>query len=192
MAAMTDSSTRDCAGQHFWFAESRRSPLATRMTGSGILHILACRKGLAAQLVLRQRFDRRRKLKRALDVWIHRLPNRWLACVALHPTIGGSRIPPEELFGDGWAFGDEIVAGNAEHLLVRSPLIAVRPVAAVHQAVLAENIPELIESGAIEIRIGRDPAVDAAENLRHLDVGLRALAQFPKTGVLSGAVLRIG
>src|SRR5260370_42526931 len=49
MAAMADSSTRDCAGQHFWFAESRRSPLATRMRGSGILHILACREGLAAQ-----------------------------------------------------------------------------------------------------------------------------------------------
>ncbi len=26
----------DCAGQHFWLAESRRSPLATRITGSGI------------------------------------------------------------------------------------------------------------------------------------------------------------
>src|SRR5947199_4546217 len=33
MAPMTASSTRACAGQHFWLAESRRSPLATRMTG---------------------------------------------------------------------------------------------------------------------------------------------------------------
>ena len=43
MASMTASSTRACAGQHTWFAESRRSPLATTITVSGMFHILTCR-----------------------------------------------------------------------------------------------------------------------------------------------------
>jgi hypothetical protein len=40
MAAMTASSARNCAGQHILLAESRKSPLATTITGSGMSDIL--------------------------------------------------------------------------------------------------------------------------------------------------------
>src|SRR5436189_1118528 len=40
MAFMTASSAPACAGQHIWLAERRRSPLAIRITGSGISHIV--------------------------------------------------------------------------------------------------------------------------------------------------------
>src|SRR5207249_3724827 len=49
-----------------------------------------------------------------------------------------------------------------------------------NQTILSENIPDLIESRAIETQIVRNPAVDAAQDPGALDIHLRTLPKLPQ------------
>ena len=66
---------------------------------------------------------------------------------------------------------------DAQRLRIRRPYIAVRPIATVHQAILAEIFPQLIQASAIEIQVFGHTAVDAAQDFGNLGISVRAFAQ---------------
>src|SRR5437762_3443920 len=71
---------------------------------------------------------------------------------------------------------------TVQNLCVGRPVIAVRPVAAVHQPVLPENVPEFIQSRSVEIQVARNFSTNITEDFRDLDVNLRP---FPKLSQIS-------
>src|SRR5260370_26502493 len=85
-----------------------------------------------------------------------------LICRTLHPTVRGDGILPEVFLGGRPSFAGEILAHYAQLLRVGQPLIAVRPVTAVEQAILAENAEQLIEPGTVEIERLGDSHIHAA------------------------------
>src|SRR5471032_1785884 len=91
MALVTASSTPACAGQHFWLAARRKSPLAMIITVSGMFHIVTPRRP-------RRPDPRRFRLILAINLW-----GRMVSCSRLSigptrvltPKAGcGSRLPP--------------------------------------------------------------------------------------------------
>src|ERR1017187_3358669 len=105
-----------------------------------------------------------------------------LAGFAFHPAIGHHRILPKVLFRDNRALAGEVVANYAQYLRVGSPLVAVRPVAAIEDTVLAEGPKNLIQTRAVEIQVFRNTPINAAQDLGNLNVYLRPLANFPQVG----------
>src|SRR4051794_28864043 len=83
-----------------------------------------------------------------------------------HPAVGRERVLPEVLFRNGARLRGEVFADDLENGRVRGPVVAVRPVASVDQAILAEEAEQVVEAVAIEGEILGDAAVDAAQHRR--------------------------
>ena len=63
-------------------------------------------------------------------------------------------------------------------------MIAVRPIASVDQLVLAEHVPELIQSRAVEVQVRRDLTGDTAKDLGDLNIDLRPARKFPQLSLV--------
>src|SRR4051812_8838455 len=74
--------------------------------------------------------------------------------IALHPLVGRDRVPPEVLLRDGSRLRGEVFLGDREHLVDWRHAIAVRPVAAEEDAILAEDFGQRVEARAIGAEIG--------------------------------------
>src|SRR5579862_9682782 len=73
-----------------------------------------------------------------------------LAGIPLDPVVRRDGVLPKVLFRHCRSLRIKVLSHNPEHLWISSPLVAIGPVAAIDEAVLAEDIPNLIEPVAIE------------------------------------------
>src|ERR1035438_7259849 len=105
-----------------------------------------------------------------------------LARIPFDPAICRDGILPEILFGSHGPFGMKVLLHDLQNLRVSPQRIAVRPVTAIDQPVRAEDIPDCVESAAVEVRIERHPARHAAQHSGNLDVDLRTFAELPQVG----------
>src|ERR1035438_7442822 len=105
-----------------------------------------------------------------------------LARIPFDPAICRDGILPEILFGSQGPFGMKVLLHDLQNLRVSPQRIAVRPVTAIDQPVRAEDIPDCVESAAVEVRIERHPARHAAQHSGNLDVDLRTFAELPQVG----------
>src|SRR5437879_6695122 len=100
------------------------------------------------------------------------------------PFVGRFGILPEVLFGCFLPLRCEVFADHVERRRVRRYTSAYRPVAAINQPVLAESLPQFVESGAVEAHFLGNTIARTARDIGHLGIYLRPLAKFAQGGVI--------
>src|SRR5579875_863069 len=83
----------------------------------------------------------------------------------------------------------DIALSEVEDLVVSGDGVAVGPVAAEEDAIVAEESPHAIQLILVGGQIERDATVDGADDLRSLDVDVGTLGKFAEVGIVLRALL---
>lgn len=82
------------------------------------------------------------------------------------PTIRLERISPEEFLLSRQAFPRYILSEKSNRLGIRRKMVAVRPIASIHDFVFSEYLPKLIEYSLVSFEIGNNTPIFLMQNLR--------------------------
>ncbi len=84
----------------------------------------------------------------------------------------------------------EVLLGHAEHLVHRRDAVAVRPIAAEKNAILAEDLHQQVEPAAVGLQVGRDRPLNAVNDRGQLDIHLRTGGEVAQHGLERNAIGR--